>query len=251
MCASIRQAREDLIRQERISTIGRLSGSIVHDLRNPLAAIYGGAEMLVDARPAAGPRETPGRQHLPRLPPHSGTAAGPARTSRAARAGAPRRSAACARWPRPPATRWHAAAEQQGVDLVARHPRRNRAAARAQPHGARLRQPDRQRARSHAGGRRGPHLPRRRGRLRRGAGGGHRTRHRARRSAPSCSSPSSARASATAWAWGWRSPARPCSITAATCGWNPSPAAARASASACPARKPCRLTLPGSSGLPW
>ena len=45
----IRQAREDLIRQERISTIGRLSGSIVHDLRNPLAAIYGGAEMLVDA----------------------------------------------------------------------------------------------------------------------------------------------------------------------------------------------------------
>ena len=48
MCASIRQAREDLIRQERISTIGRLSGSIVHDLRNPLAAIYGGAEMMVD-----------------------------------------------------------------------------------------------------------------------------------------------------------------------------------------------------------
>ncbi len=48
MCASIRQARVDLIRQERISTIGRLSGSIVHDLRNPLAAIYGGAEMLVD-----------------------------------------------------------------------------------------------------------------------------------------------------------------------------------------------------------
>jgi signal transduction histidine kinase len=49
MCASIRQARENLIRQERISTIGRLSSSIVHDLRNPLAAIYGGAEMLVDA----------------------------------------------------------------------------------------------------------------------------------------------------------------------------------------------------------
>jgi len=48
MCASIRQAREDLIQQERISTIGRLSASIVHDLRNPLAAIYGGAEMLVD-----------------------------------------------------------------------------------------------------------------------------------------------------------------------------------------------------------
>ncbi len=48
MCASIRHARQELIRQERISTIGRLSSSIVHDLRNPLAAIYGGAEMLVD-----------------------------------------------------------------------------------------------------------------------------------------------------------------------------------------------------------
>jgi signal transduction histidine kinase len=49
MCASLSKAREDLIRQERISTIGRLSTSIIHDLRNPLAAIYGGAEMLVDS----------------------------------------------------------------------------------------------------------------------------------------------------------------------------------------------------------
>jgi signal transduction histidine kinase len=49
MCDSIRNGREELIRQERLSTIARLSGSIVHDLRNPLAAIYGGAEMLVDA----------------------------------------------------------------------------------------------------------------------------------------------------------------------------------------------------------
>ena len=48
MCSSIRSAREELIRQERIGTIGRLSTSIIHDLRNPLAAIYGGAEMLVD-----------------------------------------------------------------------------------------------------------------------------------------------------------------------------------------------------------
>jgi len=50
MCDSIRDAREELIRRERITTIGRLSSSIVHDLRNPLAAIYGGAEMLVDAQ---------------------------------------------------------------------------------------------------------------------------------------------------------------------------------------------------------
>lgn len=49
MCASIQEGRRELIRQERIATIGRLSTSIVHDLRNPLAAIYGGAEMLIDA----------------------------------------------------------------------------------------------------------------------------------------------------------------------------------------------------------
>lgn len=48
MCDSIQSARAELIRQERIATIGQLSTSIVHDLRNPLAAIYGGAEMLVD-----------------------------------------------------------------------------------------------------------------------------------------------------------------------------------------------------------
>ena len=48
MCQSLEAARQELIRRERISTIGRLAGSIVHDLRNPLAAIYGGAEMLVD-----------------------------------------------------------------------------------------------------------------------------------------------------------------------------------------------------------
>ncbi|HEX8986070.1 MAG TPA: HAMP domain-containing sensor histidine kinase [Bryobacteraceae bacterium] len=49
MCASIRRAREDLIHQERIATIGRLATSIVHDLRNPLAAIYGGSEMLAES----------------------------------------------------------------------------------------------------------------------------------------------------------------------------------------------------------
>jgi signal transduction histidine kinase len=48
MRRSIQSARQELIRQERLSTISRLSTSIVHDLRNPLAAIYGGAEMLVD-----------------------------------------------------------------------------------------------------------------------------------------------------------------------------------------------------------
>ena len=55
MCESIRQARMELIRQERIATIGQLSTSIVHDLRNPLAAIYAGAEMLMADRKAFGP----------------------------------------------------------------------------------------------------------------------------------------------------------------------------------------------------
>ena len=49
MCDSLKRAREELIRHERMSTITRLSTSLVHDLRNPLAAIYGGAEMLVDS----------------------------------------------------------------------------------------------------------------------------------------------------------------------------------------------------------
>jgi HAMP domain-containing protein len=39
MCDSIRSAREDLIRQERITTIARFATSIVHDLRSPLAYI--------------------------------------------------------------------------------------------------------------------------------------------------------------------------------------------------------------------
>ncbi len=37
MCASIQSSREELIRQERISAIARISTSIAHDLRNPLA----------------------------------------------------------------------------------------------------------------------------------------------------------------------------------------------------------------------
>ncbi|MBV9403697.1 MAG: HAMP domain-containing protein [Acidobacteriaceae bacterium] len=50
MCDSVQQAQTELIRQEQINTIGRLGTSLVHDLRNPLAAIYGGAEMLVDGQ---------------------------------------------------------------------------------------------------------------------------------------------------------------------------------------------------------
>lgn len=48
MCDSIESARTELIAQERLNTVGRLASSMIHDLRNPLAAIYGGSEMLVD-----------------------------------------------------------------------------------------------------------------------------------------------------------------------------------------------------------
>jgi signal transduction histidine kinase len=48
MSGSIEETRDELIRQEQLNTIGRLASSIVHDLRNPLAAIYGGTEMMVD-----------------------------------------------------------------------------------------------------------------------------------------------------------------------------------------------------------
>jgi len=50
MCASIQEGRRELIRQERISTIGRMSTALVHDLRNPLASIYAGVEMLARGR---------------------------------------------------------------------------------------------------------------------------------------------------------------------------------------------------------
>lgn len=49
MVDSVQHARSELIRQERLSAVGRLASSIVHDLRNPLAAIYSGAELLVDS----------------------------------------------------------------------------------------------------------------------------------------------------------------------------------------------------------
>jgi len=48
MCESLQKAERDLIRQERLSTVSRLSSSLVHDLRNPLAVIYASSEMLSD-----------------------------------------------------------------------------------------------------------------------------------------------------------------------------------------------------------
>lgn len=49
MTVTMRQAREELIRRERPASIGGISESIMHDLRNPLAAIHSAAEMLMRA----------------------------------------------------------------------------------------------------------------------------------------------------------------------------------------------------------
>ena len=64
MCDSLEVAERKLIRQERLATISRLTGSLVHDLRNPLAAIYAGSEMLVDSElPAQQVRRLAGNIH--------------------------------------------------------------------------------------------------------------------------------------------------------------------------------------------
>ena|GEM_PF-366617 len=46
MRRSLKQTQAELLRRERLATIGQTAGSIVHDLRNPLATISTAAEML-------------------------------------------------------------------------------------------------------------------------------------------------------------------------------------------------------------
>ena len=48
MASSLESARAELIQHERLNSVARLATIVVHDLRNPLASIYAGAEMLVD-----------------------------------------------------------------------------------------------------------------------------------------------------------------------------------------------------------
>jgi signal transduction histidine kinase len=46
MRVSLKQAHEDLIQGERLSTIGRMASSIIHDFRQPISAIYGYIDLM-------------------------------------------------------------------------------------------------------------------------------------------------------------------------------------------------------------
>jgi len=46
MRRSLKQTQADLLRSERLATIGQMAGSIIHDLRNPLATISTAADVL-------------------------------------------------------------------------------------------------------------------------------------------------------------------------------------------------------------
>ncbi len=43
---SLKQTQTELLKRERLATIGQMAGSIIHDLRNPLATISTSAEIL-------------------------------------------------------------------------------------------------------------------------------------------------------------------------------------------------------------
>ena len=212
MCASIRQAREDLIRQERISTIGRLSGSIVHDLRNPLAAIYGGAEMLVDAdlppahvKRLAGNIYRASRRIQELLQDLLNVSRGKSRAARdvpAARGGVGRLRFAGRRRPRRRASHVMQSIPPE-IELPLERSRMERAfvnlignALEAMPEGGEMRISARTRRTAPCWCRCRTTVP-----------GSH------PRSASSSSSPSSARANATAWGSDWRCRGRPSSNT--------------------------------------
>jgi signal transduction histidine kinase len=60
----LQQAQEELVRQERLATLGRLSGSIAHELRNPLGVMTN-ALYYLDAVLSDAPAKV--RDHLARL----------------------------------------------------------------------------------------------------------------------------------------------------------------------------------------
>jgi signal transduction histidine kinase len=58
MAASLARQRAELLRAERLATVGRISAQITHEIRNPLNAIGLNAELLAEELSAAGSVET-------------------------------------------------------------------------------------------------------------------------------------------------------------------------------------------------
>jgi len=54
--SELRQTFEQLLRADRINSIGELSAAVVHEVRNPLASIRGAVEILEDEIPLSSPR---------------------------------------------------------------------------------------------------------------------------------------------------------------------------------------------------
>ena len=57
MRSSLRKTQEQLLESERLAVVGRMAGSISHDLRHPLAAIVANAEFLTESKLDSRQRE--------------------------------------------------------------------------------------------------------------------------------------------------------------------------------------------------
>lgn len=55
--AHLREAQEQLIRSERLATVGELAAGLAHDLRNPLAGVSGALHVLAGQLPPDDPRQ--------------------------------------------------------------------------------------------------------------------------------------------------------------------------------------------------
>jgi signal transduction histidine kinase len=55
--AHLREAQEQLIRSERLATVGELAAGLAHDLRNPLAGVSGALHVLASQSPPDDPRQ--------------------------------------------------------------------------------------------------------------------------------------------------------------------------------------------------
>ncbi|MFN4166634.1 MAG: sensor histidine kinase, partial [Ferrovibrio sp.] len=59
--AALRQAQQQLIRSERLATIGQLSAGLAHEINNPIAVIQGNLDLV---RETLGPAATPVQAEL-------------------------------------------------------------------------------------------------------------------------------------------------------------------------------------------